>query len=98
MRPSITSMIRSQRRASLRLWVTKRKLVPLSRWTWRISSKTLSADLLSRLPSAHRRARGRGSGQDDPLLLAAQHVGGEIVGKSFQADISAGDHGLHRAF
>ena len=36
-RPSLNSIVRSQRLARSRLWVTIRKLAPLSRFTLRIS-------------------------------------------------------------
>ena len=36
-RPSLNSIVRSQRSARSRLWVTIRKLAPLSRFTFRIN-------------------------------------------------------------
>lgn len=66
------------------------KLAPLSRLTWRISSKTPLADFVSRLQvgsSASIRSELIASARHrNPLLLAARHVGDETVGDFFEAD------------
>ena len=78
-------MIRSVRSASLRSWVTTRKVTCWSRFTSRSSEKTSSAVWVSRFPGRlvgqhDLGVHGEGTGDGDPLGLPAGQGGGPGVG------------------